>query len=246
MIASASDDCTIRVWDLRATTQNIKERERKIPSPRKLVGHSGYVQCVSFSSDGRLLVSGGDNSSLLLWDLTSKALAADQHASDPDAHSESFLKKLKTREDVFGVIFYDGDERIISSGHCGLRIWNVESEECLRTIPTIGLCYTLRVDLKHPSWVLTEYGAWPLSSDAYRSNDSPVLPPSWAPWRFNPKRAWITFKDKNIIFVPYRYQPREARSSAVLANKVAIGSRRGVVLLFKFAEEGDPTWGTIF
>jgi WD40 repeat protein len=56
-ILSASDDRTLRVWDV-SSGQSI----------RTLVGHSDIVRSCAFLSDGRHAVSAGDDGTLRLWD----------------------------------------------------------------------------------------------------------------------------------------------------------------------------------
>ena len=60
-MATASEDCSIKVWD--AATG--KERFT-------LKGHKSEVVCVLFGSKGKLLVSGDRDGLLKLWDLDSK------------------------------------------------------------------------------------------------------------------------------------------------------------------------------
>ena len=43
------------------------DREKRIAT---FWGHTTDVQCFAFSEDGTLLVSGGHDGSILLWDLT--------------------------------------------------------------------------------------------------------------------------------------------------------------------------------
>ena len=64
LIVSASDDCTLKVWD--ALTGEML---------RSLEGHSSSVFGCAFSPDGKLIVSASDDRTLKVWDaLTSECL----------------------------------------------------------------------------------------------------------------------------------------------------------------------------
>jgi WD40 repeat protein len=58
MLASGSDDKTIKLWDLQ-TGQEIVT----------LYGHSSYVESVAFSPDSKTLVSGGYDKTVKVWQL---------------------------------------------------------------------------------------------------------------------------------------------------------------------------------
>lgn len=57
-LATASDDKTLRVWDA-ATGGTV----------RLLLGHTHYVVCCAFSAGSNLLVSGGFDEVVIVWDV---------------------------------------------------------------------------------------------------------------------------------------------------------------------------------
>src|SRR5207237_228642 len=57
LLASASSDRTVKVWDVAKT----KEKWT-------LTGHKNFVTCVGFSYDGATLASGGYDGTVRLWD----------------------------------------------------------------------------------------------------------------------------------------------------------------------------------
>jgi WD40 repeat protein len=63
LLASASDDRTVRLWDLLNGRQ-----------VHQLGGHTGKVNSVAFSADGRLLASASDDHTVRLWDPITGAL----------------------------------------------------------------------------------------------------------------------------------------------------------------------------
>ena len=58
LLASASDDGTVRLWDL--TTRRLTGT---------LKGHDGPVLGVAFSPDARQLATGGDDRTVRLWNV---------------------------------------------------------------------------------------------------------------------------------------------------------------------------------
>jgi WD40 repeat protein len=58
VLASGSDDTTVRLWDVATGTANLT-----------LEGHSDGVTAVAFSPDGTVLASGSDDTTVRLWDV---------------------------------------------------------------------------------------------------------------------------------------------------------------------------------
>lgn len=62
--ASASLDGTVKVWNIKSSTSNFT-----------LKGHKSGVNCVSYcAADKPLMLSGGDDYAVILWDLASRAV----------------------------------------------------------------------------------------------------------------------------------------------------------------------------
>ena len=61
-ILSASDDKTIKIWDISGRLLHTFE------------GHSDWVRSVTFSSDGKKILSASDDKTIKLWDISGKLL----------------------------------------------------------------------------------------------------------------------------------------------------------------------------
>ena len=103
MLASGSDDKTIRLWD-------VATGERKAT----LKGHTGNVYSVSFSSDGQTLASGGWDWTIRLWDTTTGRPMKTLTGHTGDVWSISFSP--------------DGQTFASGSGDETIRLWGVGGE----------------------------------------------------------------------------------------------------------------------
>ncbi|KAM4881527.1 telomerase protein component 1 [Thomomys bottae] len=67
LLASASEDFAVRLWPSQLLTQPHKADD--FPGGTELWGHTGPVNCCSFSPDGARLVTGGRDQTFLCWDV---------------------------------------------------------------------------------------------------------------------------------------------------------------------------------
>ncbi|XP_007949412.1 telomerase protein component 1 [Orycteropus afer afer] len=67
LLASASEDFTVRLWPKEFLT--LSQKGEELPCGTELQGHEGPVNCCSFSTDGGSLATGGRDRSLLCWDV---------------------------------------------------------------------------------------------------------------------------------------------------------------------------------
>ena len=120
LLASGSDDQTIRLWLLGAPATMTSDPGHQIQT---LSGHTGRVNSVTFSPDGRCLASGSFDRTIRLWDV-----------SDPMASETGLSRKtlIGHTNDINAVAFSpDGRLLVSSSRDETIRLWRVESGECL-------------------------------------------------------------------------------------------------------------------
>ncbi|MFP6753035.1 MAG: hypothetical protein VB855_15240, partial [Pirellulaceae bacterium] len=148
LIASASQDQTIRIWDVEAGSQL-----------KQLSGHQGAVYSVAFSSDGSLLVSCGADKTMRLWDVRGGRQLKQVPAGDAGLYSVTLnpdgkraavagldkkirvydiftgelLNTLEKHKDyIYRVHYNSKGDRLLSCGYGGhIVLWNGTSGEPL-------------------------------------------------------------------------------------------------------------------
>jgi WD40 repeat protein len=108
MLASGSEDKTIRLWDVASGAEL-----------RALRGHSSYVRAVAFSPDGKTLASGGSDDPIRLWDVA----------------SGTELRALTGHSEAVSSVAFSPDGKTLASGGSNMviRLWDVASGTELRT-----------------------------------------------------------------------------------------------------------------
>ncbi|KAK4081590.1 uncharacterized protein Triagg1_2331 [Trichoderma aggressivum f. europaeum] len=213
-IASASDDRTVRIW---SCPEEGEENDAKV-----LHDHNSKVTTVAFSPNGRLLVSGDVNSNMIIWDR--KSLRPKHKVT---GHSGGIIK----------LIFSQDSSRIVSrSNDCNVSIWDSKSGNLIQgPIKTRNPQHSVGFDPKIPEYILTEFGANPstLGSSSFFTQQSL----KGKRYGISAAGDWITWNGREIIPIPAMYKPRV---SWVQGNIVAIGTKSGKVLLFRFSTEVEP------
>jgi COMPASS component SWD3 len=108
-LASASDDRTLRLWDV----------ERGV-AVHRFEGHSNYVFCCNFNPQGNVLASGSFDETICFWDVRMRRC----------------LRTLPAHSEPVSAVHFNRDGTLlVSSSYDGLcRIWDVPDGRCLYTI----------------------------------------------------------------------------------------------------------------
>lgn len=178
LLASASNDCTARIWDLKTKSCKFV-----------LVGHMQWVTAVAFSWEGSVLATASNDMDVRLWDVATGNLIGILHGYDsdePDAtqgHNDS----------VTCVSFEPSGLRLIATGSVDgtVKIWNFLTRRVVRTFRPqpeawiTGVAFDDMVDMK-----------------VYASSDAPGQPVTV--WDLHTGRQGLEFEADHGSFVRRR------------------------------------------
>ncbi|MCX6047415.1 MAG: BTAD domain-containing putative transcriptional regulator [Chloroflexi bacterium] len=121
LLATGSHDQTIKLWSVAHLLAVNEPVEDNLLTPQQiLTGHTGRVNWLCFSPDGRWLASSSVDQTVRLWDVATGALHVTKQA----------------HEDTVGSVAFSADGKLLASGggdHT-VHVWSVDSTDILRTM----------------------------------------------------------------------------------------------------------------
>ncbi|KAF7164512.1 hypothetical protein CNMCM6106_001030 [Aspergillus hiratsukae] len=204
LVASASDDGTVKIWD--ATSGHCLQT---------LEGHRFSINSVVFSHDSKLVASASYDQTVKIWDATS-------------GHC---LQTLEGHRAFVNSVVFSHDSKLVASASDDqtVKIWDATSGHCVQTFNAGRVATVKSFDITNSHLELNS-GTIHLSSV---SRAIPAKPnPEALKYQgcgISADETWITWDTGNLLWLPPEYRPGvfDATLSAI-----CLGCDSGRVLIF--------------
>ncbi|KAF5139370.1 Vegetative incompatibility protein HET-E-1 [Metarhizium anisopliae] len=248
MLASASWDKTIRLWDAATGSQR-----------QTLEGHGRQVTAVAFSPDGKTLASASDDETVRLWDTATGSQRQTLEGHGGPVTAVAFSpdgKTLASASDDETVRLWDtatGSQRQTLEGHGGpvtavafspdgktlasasddktVRLWDAATGSQRQTLEGYRYEVTAMAFSPDGRYLRTNYGSLRLSSSSLSEQCSDK---NLSDHALHVKKEWITLDGAESLWLPPDYR---ATAVALYGNKIVLGHLSGglTFLDIKFA-----------
>ena len=208
LLASASGDDTIRLWDPITGAHH-----------QTLEGHNSSVVSVVFSPDGRLLASASHDETIRLWDPTTGAV----HHQTLEGHNHL----------VSSVVFSPNGRLLASaSGDKTIRLWDPITGAHLQTLDVNGTVWHMKFS-ECGQYLETDRGT--LTVDPKYGNDTTSkLPKSYSNLLLEDNGHWVALDGEKVLWLPPEYRPGRFSPSAFSGMVLAFGKSSGRVSFIMF------------
>ncbi|WP_176722515.1 WD40 repeat domain-containing protein [Candidatus Thiosymbion oneisti] len=124
-LVSASEDGTVRLWDLSDLDKDRLEKQSL-----RLIGHQGPIRAVAVSSDRKLLASGGSDRVVRLWDIRDWRDRRDTlSAQDP-------LTLFDMERPIYSLVFSPDGKFVLAGAEDRVFVWRTSTEAVAEELKT--------------------------------------------------------------------------------------------------------------
>lgn len=175
-----------------------------------------YSRVVAFSRDSAQLASASDHI-IRIWDTSSVKL----------------LQTLVTpgyRSSIHCLAFSHSSTHLASANALNVTVWDIRSSQCLQTIEVGKSLYEISFDLTD-LYLETDIGSFAIDVHPASNSISDKVGnrnPRCTGLGLSSDGEWITYKSKNIVWLPFEYRPTTS-ASAVSGGTICIGTGTGKV-----------------
>jgi WD40 repeat protein len=205
LLASASDDKTVKVWD--AATGTLQQT---------LEGHSGWVRSVAFSHDSKLLASASYDKTVKVWDAATGTLQ-----QTLEGHSGW----------VRSVAFSHDSKLLASASFETVKVWDTATGTLQQTLPVDGDVKSLLFNVTN-SILITNIGHLKLDEtiNLPLPISSRVLSSKSHCKGLGVSGSWVLWNGQNLLWLP----PDFRATTFVISysgSTLAIGCQSGKVFI---------------
>jgi WD40 repeat protein len=177
VVASASWDMTVRLWDAKTGEQ-----------VQKLEGHESLVTSVVFSPDGQVVASASWDKTVRLW----------------DAKTGEQVQKLEGHESLVDSVAFSPDGQVVASASRDktVRLWNVKTGKQAFSFPVDRVAVNLSfmedgryLAANNVCLDVSPYVSSSISGKRRLGSSTMVL-----------SRHWIGYQGKDLLWLPHDYR----------------------------------------
>ena len=245
-LATASDDCTTRIWD---------------------IAYSRAIWAATFSHDNKMLATCCEGGTVRKWDLaTGESKVVLEGGADP-VYAVAFdhgchhiatasgsgcvqivplsvdqtPRTLHGHDGAVWAVAYASDDRRLASAASDrtARVWDVLDGVCVQVLD-IGVSLASIAFGVGDQYLRTEIGRIKLDTTATTDASKPegADPLEWQhDYALSADKCWVSDRGENVLWLPWDYRPLSVAIDDD-NNRICIGCQSGRIFFFSFSEDG--------